>query len=293
MTPWRRYSRAITPSSGNSPTYEASGKIFRMAQRRLSNSSLFVVSLVLLGPGGCATPIPGKRVSEEVQMPVPAGKGAVKELEADLGHLFDAIAERYGLVCQICEPLSEGRSYSGQIDAESALALTVNFDPERGRIYYDVQARAGDPQARQDADAVRLEIKAELEASFQELQTAPLPPRRTESVWLRVEKARHAASYLSPENQDAYRRALSIIDRVATGYGLAQAHPAMYYAGKLLGPDEYERELTLSAAIGNDPLINIRIDCRSGDHAELQRQIAGELARQLKAEFGERRVSSR
>lgn len=253
-----------------------------------------VAGYTVLTLPGCATPADTQRLTEGASIAVPADRATAKKMEADLGHLFDALAERHGLVCKICEPLSDGRSYGAQRDAEKTVVVTVNFDPRQGRIYYDL--RAADTSSKpkqQQIDAMRAQIQRELLTVFPELQIIAVTPAGASSVWLAVQKARRATSYLDHENQADYQRTLAILDKVANDFQLIRAHPAMYYAGKLLGPNDYEREMTISVVIANDPLVNVRVDSRSLEYADVQRQLAQELRRQLLHEFGSPRVSVR
>lgn len=212
-------------------------------------------------------------------------------MEADLGRLFDAVAEQHGLVCKICEPLSEGRSYGGQTEAEKTVAVTVNFEPLQGHIYYDLRAPASaTPVQQQELAAIRTEIQQALHTDFPQLQIVAVAPASANPVRLGVKKARRATSYLEHENQEDYKRTLAIVDKVARNFDLTRAHPAMYYAGKLLGPNEYERELAISVVLAEDPLIAVRVDAHSAQYADLQQQIVRELQQQLRNEFGSQRV---
>lgn len=252
---------------------------------------LFICAELALS--GCATSTPAPRVSEQVNVALPVDKGSAKKMEADLGHLFDAIAERHRLVCKVCEPLSEGRSYGGQTNAEKAVALTANFDPSQGRIYYDLRPPADNtkPGLTQEIDAIRAEIQQQLRADFPGLRIVTLTPAKVNALQLVVQMGRRASSYLEHENQEDYKRTLDIVEKVAMDFALTKAHPAMYYTGKLLGPNDYERELTLSVLIAQDPLISIRIDARSEEYIDVQRQVMQELQRRLLDEFGAARIS--
>lgn len=254
----------------------------------LSGGVVIVASLA-------AAPLQGKRIAEEARIPLPSEPMERRVLEADLIHIFDDIAERHEFVCKVCEPISSGRSYSRQPSARSPLALTVNFDREAGRLYYAIQAYAADrePDEADEIEGIRADIAQALTDEFASVKIVPHERAATTGRIIHVSKADRSTSYRDRDNQVAYQRALAIVEKVATDFGLKQAHAGMYYTGKLLGPAAYERELTMGAAIGESPLISIQVDRRSGEYAQIHGQIVNELQVQLKREFGERRVSIR
>ena len=265
--------------------------------RRLATSRWLIPSLAGLGVivlTGAAN-LQGQRISRQANLPVPADAMERRLLEADLVRLFDQVAERNGLSCKMCDRLSNGRSYVVHDEPRSSLALTANFDPATGRVYYDVQAFAAsrEPKPLDDVDSIRTEIEQALRADFADPPIATVEHPPIHFTLIHVAKALRSSSFRDPENQRAYQRALAIIEQIASAHGMNQAHAGMYYLGRLLGPATYERDLTLGAAIADTPLISIQIDRRSADFEALHRQIAQELETRLRKEFGEKRVSVR
>lgn len=93
------------------------------------------VSLVALTGTTCGY---SHNVRETVDIPVTKDESSIAKTEKELEVLFDTVAEKYGLPCTVCEPLSSGRQYalgtrSGRL--EPNLYLTANFDPKHARVF--------------------------------------------------------------------------------------------------------------------------------------------------------------
>jgi hypothetical protein len=217
-----------------------------------------------------------------------------KTAEYDLQQLLDAIAVRYELTCSVCEPLSSGRLYGG--GWPSGFSFVARLDLEQGRLLYDIRSTDinREPSRQKDVDSLRDELTKELRVRFPSLKidTATLP--RRDSIRLAVYKTKSLTSYRDPENQRDFERAKVLISETAAKFGMKHEQSLnVFYLGALLGPNPYDREITISIGIADSPLVIINVYRNSDEFSETQKLIAKDVERRLQAEFGTDRAGLR
>jgi hypothetical protein len=216
--------------------------------------------------------------------------------EAALQSLFDALAAKHGMHCIICDPLSMGRVYS-ENDKWLSLALTANFDSTNSSVWYDIRTSSmgmvgGLPKAK-EVDALQVELQDALRTSYPSINIAVAAYPKDKLLQVGVRKKEPFTSHRDGANQDDYKTALGIVGEVARREGLQQISESMYGIGRLFGPSQIYRDLTVRVDIADSPLVGISIYCRSSECADRQRFLAQELERRLQETFGADRASIR
>jgi hypothetical protein len=217
--------------------------------------------------------------------------GATPSDEAELQRLVDDVAARHKLRCAICGPLSSGRSYAEEPPRAWEFSLTVSLDTTRRRLVYDVRAAAqGGPPDRQQVDALRADLNRALRSRVPGITVAAADEPRKENVAFIVLSGDSSGSYETPRNQADAKRAAAIVAEVATAQGLKPIDETRgFYGGRLLGPNRYDRELTvmMSVVISGDMYIHVSA---SPEYRVRQLAIATDLERRLQVEFGTERA---
>jgi hypothetical protein len=224
------------------------------------------------------------------------------ELEGELQQLIDEVVAEHGLRCEICDPLSSGRWYAplgtekGAWDVE--LSLAAAFDPRSRRLFYHARRQRlySFRYRHMDysrVDALRADLDRELRSRFPGVLVLPSHPLQ-DSIRLVVSNRSSSRSYQDPENQADARRAFAIVAEVAAGQGLKRfGETQIFHAGRLWGPEPYEREMTVTAQITEHTLVLIYVSCATPDCREWQRATARVLERRLHEEFGKARAGIR
>jgi hypothetical protein len=217
------------------------------------------------------------------------------DTEASLKAIFDGAAERHGMKCSVCDPLSKGRLYVKDESSRGGISLSTNFDSTQSSLFYEVRAFSlgGEPKEKKTVDALQDELQKALRATYPSLEINDTKPPRSKTIQLGIWKKEPFTSYNSEANQDDYAAALEIIDGVATRNGLQRFSKSIYYEGRLFGPTPYDRELVLNIGIADSPLVAVSIDCYSAEKSARQKFLAKEIEQGLQKKFGTSRAAIR
>jgi hypothetical protein len=210
--------------------------------------------------------------------------------EADLQAFFDEAANRQGLRCEPCTPLSEGRVYY-----QPTHSSRRNVDMLRVRLagpqqLLFVAADDYEREGRRNLRALTENLQAGLAIRFPDIVLIELATgelygyQRGFSVFvIRFERGGEFA-------ERAERTVSSIIEDVAGEHGLSGGRGDVYYAGERVGSPA-RRELVLSSVFDTNASIIIRIVRRTDGFEALQATLTEELAARLDAAFGPENVT--
>jgi len=268
--------------------------------------------------------IPMHRVTRTALIPAYGDQRTIPVVEGQLQDLFDEIADRHGLRCTVCDPLSSGRLYVKNEAAPPGFSLAVNFDPRRGILFFDLSSRGGQADKNtHEISLIRTDIENRLKTLFPDIKAEEAKqPKPRKTLQIAVRKKTSKASYDVPENQEDYNedynKAVTVIGTVVSRFGLQRLTPShfimevyrvrvngrrldsestayvhsstFFYRGRLFGPRPLDRELTVHVSGSGGPFVYVDITSYSAEYLELQRNIADELEQELQATFGKKRA---
>ena len=245
--------------------------------------------------------IPTHGNSKSAAIPVPYAQKSVSGIESDLQYLFDNTANKYGLHCIVCDPISIGRLYAESENLIREFSLTANYNTQSGRVFFDVRT-IGQQSAQyvKKIESLQKELEDELKKKFLGLKIFTAKPQKKKTIQIGVYKQKSGNSWRVPENIEDYNKALSIIDKLMLKYGLRRymlppitPYYTIYYTGRIFGPRPYDRELIVAVHIADWPLVVIDIKSHSAEYFELQSTISHDMEMQLQSVFGKKRAKIR
>ena len=210
---------------------------------------------------------------------------------AEVQTILDDVAAKHALHCTICDPLGEGRRYTGP----SASTLTANFDEPTQTVYFRIVGANDKRAAHKEVDRLSIDIRTALGNRFPALKLTgyvsgndPYGQGRGTTLTVRLD-----ADTLDVAAAESAQRALSqIIEDTVRENGLRlDAGSLIYYAGKRVGPTLFERELTLMPRYNSHASFAVSVESRSDAYEPLQRSLAATLRQRLEAAFGADRVT--
>jgi hypothetical protein len=202
---------------------------------------------------------------------------------------FDDIAEEYGLKCQICDALAEGRVYRRDWE----LVLTASFDSSVGTAFFDIRGDGGSRAQRREVDRLAASLCTALGERFPQLIVMEYRSGRDMAFaeWLHYEPVNLTVELVERPLQaatvEAAKRTLSqIVEDVVSEHDLRVAEDALFYfAGRRVGPSDLERELTLSVSYRTNSTFVLSIWSRSQAYETLQSELVADLEMRLRAAF--------
>jgi hypothetical protein len=266
--------------------------IFRVRAWPIRDWGVGIIGTVSVVFFMATTYLPMQQITRTAVLPANSDQRLVFMIEAQLKAVFDRIADDYGLQLAIDDPLSLGRLYVKNKGRHSDFALVVNFDFDRRLVFFDISSRG--PEAKNNAPEIKLlrnAIENKLQTLFPGVKIAAGKLPRRSTIQLGVRKKNAQTAYQSPENQEDFRKAISVIDTIVSRHGLQRStsgRRVVFYAGQLFGPLPRDHDLVVDVDIADWPLVAIDITSSSIQYSELQHTIAGELERALQTEFGKR-----
>jgi hypothetical protein len=215
--------------------------------------------------------------------------------EAELQRIIDDVAARHKLRCRICGPLSSGRSYDEELPRAWGFTLTVSLEPGRKRLVYDLRnAAQGEQPDRQQVEALRADLERTLRSRFPGMVVTTEGYPRKENLTLVVLSGDSSGSYASRQNQADAERTAALVAEVAAAHDMRRiGATGDFYAGRLLGPDRYDREMTVMVSVLISGDIYIHVAYASPEYRKLRLVVADAIERRLRTEFGARRVAFR
>lgn len=238
-----------------------------------------------------------RRFTETGRIPVEGAAKSAVEMEAEVQGLFDKIAGKHQLACNVCEPLSQGRLYSMSYTLDSGypppLALVASIDVETATVIYEVLSGAwnGPPPNPQAVDAIYSDLREEFMRHYPSLKLVKADKYGNRwSTKIRVSR-RAIFSIDEAEDQNDFDHAFKLFKEIVERNGLRKKSETYYFAGRLLGPSTQHRELTVSIWMGGSPLIVVDVQCQTPESGARARDLAHELGVALRGAFGKGRVS--
>jgi hypothetical protein len=207
--------------------------------------------------------------------------------------IFDDVAGKHALRCTICDPIGEGRVYTGS----SAQTLTANFDEPTQTVYYRIVGPNDKRAAHKGVDRLSIDIRTALSNRFPELKLMAYVSGNgwADEPGLATTLTVHLdADELDVGADESAQRALSqIIEDTVREHELRiDASSLIYYAGKRMGPAYFDRELVLTAGPNSHASLGVSVTARSYAYEPMQQSLIAILKQRLDAAFGADRVTS-
>jgi hypothetical protein len=210
--------------------------------------------------------------------------------EAALQELFDEVAERRGLRCGPCEPISERRVYGSATPSSLDVdMLTVNLDAEAHALAYT--ASAYEREGRRALHALMADVRERMAERFPDiavidLSAADLYGYQSEfSVFVIRVESRGESGERSKETLS------SIIDELARVHGLTRGRSGSFYAGERVGSRPQREFAVVPLMEETSTALIVRIERRTDRFVSLQRALIDDLALRLDAAFGAENVT--
>jgi hypothetical protein len=232
------------------------------------------------------------RLSYAVRSTMDLSSAAVVD-ESALQSFIDEVADAHKLICQVCDPLGEGRVYQARTSMGNRPSLVVNFDGEQQSLFF---ATAGyEREGRRGVLAISEAIRGGMAERFPGATTLEF----TDGLDDRAQSATEFTIRLpdgiplSVDAAEQSKRTLSsVVEEVVRAHGLRIDENALvYYAGRRVGVSPYERDLVLTPAFVTNSLLNVRVVRLTESYAPLQRAVTEDLASRLETSFGSAAVT--
>jgi hypothetical protein len=205
--------------------------------------------------------------------------------ETVLQSVFEEIADKRGLRCEVCAALSVGRVYVAE-RAGNVRALIVKLDPNQ-TLYFTATGYDRERGVRVLARQIRAEIKdrfPDIDVIDSTMDLNGVVEGESAIFVVRVR------SETVDARQRAKRELLSLVEGVARAHGLRQDEESLqYYAGDGTRP-EYS-SVTLAPVLDDDRILRVSVVGRQFRQPALARQVADDVAVRLDATFGPENVT--
>lgn len=208
--------------------------------------------------------------------------------EAGVQGLLDAVADKHGLRCRVCEPIGEGRVYAGG-GFGGASSLVVNLDGENRELFFATSGYARD--GRRGVLALSADISAAAAERFPGIMATTFEEGHERHAWEQAttfEVTLSSDGGLSVESAESAKRTLSsIVEDIVRTHGLrTDATSLVYYAGRRVGVSAFERDFVLVPAYTDNATLQVEATSSRPRFDELQRAVADDLTQRLRAAFG-------